>query len=51
MKLRFISKVRFTITMATMSEIAKASELFGINKFEELQVDVLNKLLELLLTQ
>jgi len=37
--------------MATsMSDIAKASDLFGIKKFEEFQVDVLNKLLELLLT-
>ena len=33
-----------------MSDFAKASDLFGINKFEEFQVDVLNKLLELLLT-
>jgi len=37
--------------MATsISYFAKASDLFGINKFEEFQVDVLNKLLELLLT-
>jgi len=33
-----------------MSDFAKASDLFGINKFEEFQVDGLNKLLELLLT-
>jgi len=33
-----------------MSDFAKASELFGINKFEEFHVDVLNKLFELLLT-
>jgi len=33
-----------------MSNFAKASDLLGINKFEEFQVDVLNKLLELLLT-
>jgi len=33
-----------------MSDFAKASDLFGINKFEEFKVDVLNKLLELLLT-
>jgi len=32
-----------------MSDFAKASDLFGINKFEEFQVDGLNKLLELLL--
>jgi len=38
--------------MATfMWDFAKASDLFGINKFEGFQVDVLNKLLELLLTQ
>jgi len=37
--------------MATsMSDFAKASDLFGIYKFEEFQVDGLNKLLELLLT-
>jgi len=31
--------------MATsMSDFAKASDLFRINKFEEFQVDVLNKL-------
>ena len=37
--------------MATFtSDFAEASDLFGINKFEEFQVDVLNKLLELLLT-
>ena len=37
--------------MATsMSDCAKASDLFGINKFEEFQIDVFNKLLELLLT-
>jgi len=37
--------------MATsMSDFAKVSDLFGINKFKEFQVDVLNKLLELLLT-
>ena len=35
--------------MATsMSDFA--NNLFGINKFEEFQIDVLNKLLELLLT-
>jgi len=33
-----------------MSDFAKASDLFSINNFEEFQVDVLNKLLELLLT-
>jgi len=34
--------------MATsISDFAKASDLFGINKFKEFQVDVLNKLLEL----
>jgi len=33
-----------------MGDFAKASDLFSINKFEEFQVDVLNKLLELLLT-
>jgi len=33
-----------------MSDFAKASDLFGMNNFEEFQVDVLNKLLELLLT-
>jgi len=33
-----------------MSDFAKASDLFGINKFKEFQVDVLNKLLESLLT-
>jgi len=33
-----------------MIDFAKASELFGINKFEEFQVDVLNNFLELLLT-
>jgi len=33
-----------------MSDFAKASDLFGINKFEEFQVDFLNKLLKLLLT-
>jgi len=32
------------------NDFAKASGLFGINKFEEFYVDVLNKLLELLLT-
>jgi len=32
--------------MATsMSAFAKASDLFGINTFEEFRVDVLNKLL------
>jgi len=37
--------------MATfMSDFAKASDLFGSSKFEEFQVDVVNKLLELLLT-
>ena len=37
--------------MATsMSDFAKARDVFGINKFKEFQVDVLNKLLELLLT-
>jgi len=37
--------------MATsMSEFAKASDFFGINKFEEFQVDVLNKIFELLMT-
>jgi len=37
--------------MATfMSDLAKASNLFGIHKFEEFQVDVLNKLFEFLLT-
>ena len=37
--------------MATsMSDIAKASDLLGINKFEEFYVDVLNKLYEFLLT-
>ena len=52
MKLRFISKVRFTIQMLTsMSDFATASDLFGINNFEEFNVDVLNKLFELLLTQ
>jgi len=36
--------------MATsVSDFAKASDLFGIN-MKEFQVDVLNKLLELLLT-
>jgi len=33
-----------------MSDFAKASDFIGINKFEVFQVDVLNKLLELLLT-
>jgi len=33
-----------------MSDFAKGSDLFRINKFEEFQVDVLHKLLELLLT-
>ena len=33
-----------------MSDFAKVSEFFGINKFEEFHVDVLNKLFELLLT-
>jgi len=33
-----------------MSDFAKTNDLFGINTFEEFQVDVLNKLLELLLT-
>ena len=33
-----------------MSDFAFMSDLCGINKFEEFQVDVLNKLLELLLT-
>ena len=33
-----------------MSDFAKASDLFGINKINEFQVGVLNKLLELLLT-
>jgi len=28
-----------------MSDFAKASDFFGINKFEEFQVDVLNTLL------
>jgi len=32
-----------------MSDFAKVSDLFGINKFVEFQVDVLNKL-ELFLT-
>jgi len=36
--------------VTSMSDFAKASVLFSINKFEEFQVDVLNKLLELLLT-
>jgi len=37
--------------MATsISDFARASDLFGITQFEEFQVDVLNKLLELLLT-
>jgi len=45
MKLRFISKVRFTIQKATfMSDFAKASDLFGINKFEEFHVDVFKML-------
>jgi len=35
----------------SMSDFAKASDLFGINTFEEFYVDVLNKLLKLLLTQ
>ena len=34
----------------SMSDFAKASDLFGINKFEEFHVNVLNKLLELHLT-
>jgi len=34
----------------SISDFAKASDLFSINKFEEFQVDVLNKLLLLLLT-
>jgi len=34
----------------SLSEFAIASDLFSFNKFEELQDDVLNKLLELLLT-
>ena len=33
-----------------MSDFAIASDLFGFNMFEELQVDVLNNLLELFLT-
>jgi len=34
-----------------ISDFAKANDLLGINKFEEFQVDVFNKLLvELLLT-
>ena len=33
-----------------MSDFAKVSDLFGINKFVEFQVDVLNKSLELFLT-
>ena len=33
-----------------MVDFALASDLFGINKFEEFQADVLNKLLELFLT-
>jgi len=33
-----------------MRDFAKASDLFGINKFEEFQVDVINKLLEFLQT-
>jgi len=45
MKLRFISKVRFTIQKATfMGDFAKASDLFGINKFDEFHVDVLKML-------
>jgi len=37
--------------MATSrSDFAKSSDLFGINKFKEFQVDVLNKILEILLT-
>jgi len=41
MKLRFISKVRFTIQNGDfdVSDFAKASDLFGINTFEEFQVD------------
>ena len=37
-------------TSTSISDFARASDLFGINQFEEFQVDVLNKLLELLLT-
>ena len=33
-----------------MRGFAKASDIFGIKKFAEFQVDVLNKLLELLQT-
>jgi len=33
-----------------MTDFDKESDLFGINKIEEFQVDVLNKLLVLLLT-
>jgi len=37
--------------MATsMSDFAKASDLFGFYKFEDFQVDVLNIFLQLLLT-
>ena len=34
-----------------MSDCATASDLFGINKFKEFQVGVLNNFLKLLLTQ
>jgi len=33
-----------------MSDFAKASDLFGINKFEEFHVDVLKQIFELPLT-
>ena len=52
MKLRLISKVRFTIQNGDLREwfSIKASGLFGINKCDEFHVDVLNKIFELLLT-
>jgi len=40
----------FIQNAASMSDFAKARDLSGITKFQGFQVDVLNKLLELLLT-
>ena len=51
MKLHLYVRFGLPFKMATsMSDFAKTSDLFCIDKFEEIQVDVLNKLLELLPT-
>ena len=50
MKLRYL-RFGLPFKLATpRSDFATAKDLFCINKFEKFQVDVLNKLIELLLT-